>query len=273
MRLKGIFASVAMLAALEPGKALAVPFDGTNASGKLYICATPQPAALSQAQFEALAWVQIVGLGSHGETGTSSNILTYDTWDQSVVQKYKGLDDAGSPEIELMRYPFDAGQILLRQAATTKFNYAFKLEKPDKQVPTGTGTIVYNRGIVAGPRRPNGRNEVFDLEMFTLGLNQVEIVANPTTAGVAPQNTAIPTITGTATNGNLLTANAGTWTGDATITYTYQWFANGASISGAVNSTYLLTASEVGKKVSVRVTGTNAAGFATGMSVQTATVS
>ena len=32
------------------------------------------------------------------------------------------------------------------------------------------------RGLVTGPKRPNGRNEDFNLEVYTLGLTQYEII-------------------------------------------------------------------------------------------------
>lgn len=272
MRLTRFLASAAMVAALVPGATLAVPFDGTNAGGRLYVCAVPQNSDLTQSQYEALAWTPVTGLGNFGEAGTSTNVLNYDTWDMSVVQKYKGMDDAGSPEVEFIRKPTDAGQNILRAAARTKNNYAFKMERPDKVTGTGTGTIIYNRGIVTGPRRPFGRNEDFDLEVYTFGLNQLEIVVNPTGVGNAPQNTVIPTITGTATVNSVLTAANGTWTGDATITYTYQWFGNGVAIPGATGMTYVVSSNDIGKKISVRVTGTNDAGSAMGTSIQTAAV-
>lgn len=162
---------------------LPIAHANTNAGAKVYVCATPQPAALDQTAYEALTWVLISNVGNHGETGTNTNILTYDTWDTDVIQKSKGISDAGSPEIEVARIPTDAGQIILRNAGDTNFNYAFKMERNDKPNATGTPTILYNRGIVTGPRRPFGRNEDFDLEMFTLGLNQKEIVVDPV-AGV-----------------------------------------------------------------------------------------
>lgn len=157
-------------------------FANTNAGKKLYVCATAQQVDLDAAAFALLTWVQVKGLGNHGETGSTTNILSYDTWDTDVTQKAKGITDAGSPEIELLNLPTDAGQIILRTAAGTNLNYAFKIEgndKPDSD-PDSTPTVRYNRGLVTGPRNPNGRNEDFDLEVFTLGLNQRQVTVQPT---------------------------------------------------------------------------------------------
>lgn len=258
---------------LNSAVAFAAAHFNTNAGSKLYICATPQAVDLSQAAFEGLTWVQIKGVGSLGETGSQTNILTYDTWDTTVVQKAKGMTNAGDPEIELARDDTDPGQDLLRAAAATNYNYAFKTERNDKKTDAGTPTVIYNRGLVTGPRRPNGRNEDFDLEIFSLGLNQKEVVVDPSGAGVAPQNTVAPSITGTAQVASVLTAANGTWTGDATISYSYLWLANGAAAAGVQgNSTYLPVTADIGKKISVRVTGTNGAGTANGTSPQTAAV-
>lgn len=159
---------------------IAVAFANTNSQSKLYFCSTPQPIDLDATEFAALTWVPITGVGSHGEAGSKTNILNYDTWDTKVTQKSKGITDAGSPEIELARIPDDAGQIALRAAAKTNLQYAFKMERNDKPTVDGTPTIIYNRGLVTGPTRPFGKNEDFDLEVFTLGLNQEEVVVDPT---------------------------------------------------------------------------------------------
>lgn len=251
---------------------LSSAFVNTNANGKLYICATPQNADLDQAGYEALVWVQVKGVGTHGQTGVSTNLLTYNTWDTTVAQKAKGVSDAGSPDVELSRLPDDPGQIILRAAALTNFNYAFKIERNDRNVEAGTPTVIYNRGLVVGPKRPNGRNEDFDLEVFTLGLNQLEIVVNPSAAGNPPVLTVAPAISGTATVGSTLTSNTATFTGDATIVRTYQWFAGGVQIAGANTNSLVLTSAQLGKVVTVRVTGTNAAGSAFGFSAPTAVV-
>lgn len=163
---------------------VAAGYFNTNAGSKLYVCATAQPDELEVADFEGLTWVQVGGVGSVGETGDNTNMLSYDTWDDAVVQKAKGMTNAGDPEIEVARDPDDAGQDILRTAAGTNLYYAFKIEgtdQPDAN-PASTPTIRYNRGLVAGPREPNGRNEDFDLEIFTLGLVQKQIKVDPVAA-------------------------------------------------------------------------------------------
>lgn len=153
----------------------------TNANSKWYVCETPQNEDLTKAQYEALTWVLISKVGNVGETGKSTNILTYNTWDTQVADKAKGITDAGSPTIEVAREPEDEGQEILRAAGAVGNNnkYAFKEVRADGPVG-GTGTVFYNRGIVGGPTRPNGGNEDFDLEVFTVGCVQEEIVVKPT---------------------------------------------------------------------------------------------
>jgi len=85
-------------------------------------------------------------------------------------------------------------------------------------------------------------------------------------APVVPANTVLPAITGTTIEGQTLTSSTGTWTGTATITYGYQWRRGGVAISGALSSTYALIAADVGTRITVTVTATNAAGSVTATS-------
>jgi len=154
----------------------------TNAGRIFEVCATPQQDNLTEAEFAALTYVRVSGVGNFGETGSSTNILTYDTWDDEVTQKGKGMTNAGDPELEVRYDPTDPGQVILRTMAETTFNYAFRVvgnDKPDND-PGSTPTIRYNRGLVTGPRQPNGRNEDFQLDIFGLGLNQKQITVPPT---------------------------------------------------------------------------------------------
>lgn len=253
--------------------AAAVAYANTNAASKMYVCATAQNSELSQSDYAALVWTEITGIGNVGETGKNTNMLSYDTWDTVVTQKAKGITDAGGGDLELARIPNDAGQAILRIAGAVgnNNNYAFKMVRADGGVGS-TGTIFYNRGLVSGPKRPNGRNEDFDLEVFTLAFQQEEIEVAPSAAGVAPYVTANPAITGTATVGQVLTLGNGTWAGDATITYSYAWFANNVRILGAAASTFTLTSAQLGKRITGRVTAANAVDSAYATTAPTAAV-
>jgi len=251
-------------------------FASTNSGSKFYISTTVQNNDLNQAGFEALTWTQIKGVGSHGETGVNTNMVDYDTWDTEFVQKAKGTSNAGDPEVELARIATDAGQIALRAAGDhfNKNNYAFKIVRNDLPA-TGASpraTTIYNRGLAAGPRTPQGRNEDFDLEIYMLALQQKQIIVEATAGGTAPEFTALPAVSGTPKVGLVLTTTTGTVTGDATITYSYKWFSGGAEVSGATSSTYTPVTADIGNIIQAQVTATNASGYAVASSNATAVV-
>lgn len=139
----------------------------THAGYELYISSVPQRKNRVLSDFTAMEWVQIKGVGEHGETGTTTNILTYDTYDTDVALKAKGISNAGDPVVEVSRIPGDPGQLLMRDAGSGSFNWGFKI--------VGGGIARYNLGLVAGPVAPQGRNEDFAIERFTLALQQIEL--------------------------------------------------------------------------------------------------
>ena len=83
--------------------------------------------------------------------------------------------------------------------------------------------------------------------------------------GIAPGNTQAPTISGTARDGETLTADPGTWSGTEPIDFSYQWQrcdaegAGCADIDGATERDYRPGAADVGATARVKVTATNAA--------------
>jgi hypothetical protein len=106
-------------------------------------------------------------------------------------------------------------------------------------------------------------------------------VSAATGAVVAPPvNTAAPAVpSGTAAQGETLTADRGTW--DASdATYAYTWLRCGAGATSVTagcaeigtGATYTLAAADVGKTVAVRVTATNAGGSASAASPTTPNV-
>lgn len=103
-------------------------------------------------------------------------------------------------------------------------------------------------------------------------------VSSIITVPLGPANTQLPAITGTASQGQTLTASNGTWTGATPITYAYQWQrcnAQGQScqpITGSTQQTYVLQAADVGNTLNIVVKATNADGNSSATSAVTAVV-
>lgn len=108
------------------------------------------------------------------------------------------------------------------------------------------------------------------------GTSSIVSASTATILPLAPVNTDLPAITGTARLGQTLAATNGSWTSALTPTYSYQWLrcASGcAAIAGANGSSYSLTNSgDVGATIEVRVTATNAGGSASAISPATLAV-
>jgi hypothetical protein len=109
------------------------------------------------------------------------------------------------------------------------------------------------------------------------GSTQANSHASATVVPTAPVNSAQPAISGSAAEGQTLSASTGTWSGSPT-SYTYQWEdCNTAghscsSIGGAISSTYQLASSDVGHTLRAAVTATNAGGSTKSSSAASATV-
>jgi hypothetical protein len=123
------------------------------------------------------------------------------------------------------------------------------------------------------------------LRVVVTAMNSVGLgsAASATTDVISPKpsppvNTTLPTVSGTAEQGQTLTAAAGSWTGLQPITYGYQWrrcdSSGGAcgNVSGALASSYQASSSDVGFTLRVVVTATNAAGSAAAASNATQVV-
>ncbi|RIJ52186.1 carboxypeptidase regulatory-like domain-containing protein [Clavibacter lycopersici] len=80
------------------------------------------------------------------------------------------------------------------------------------------------------------------------------VVAAPVTTPSTFTTVPTPTLSGTAQVGATLTAAPGTWAPVPT-TFTYRWFAANVAISGATASTYVPVAADIGKRITVTVTG------------------
>jgi hypothetical protein len=96
-------------------------------------------------------------------------------------------------------------------------------------------------------------------------------------SAAAPVNTAPPTISGTTTVGQTLTAANGTWSNSPT-SFEYQWLrCNGGgnncnSVANGTQQTYTLVGADATHTMRVKVTAKNADGSASAQSAQTAVV-
>src|SRR5439155_20976798 len=121
-----------------------------------------------------------------------------------------------------------------------------------------------------GPSNPFGS--------ATIDSEQMSVYATYTpTPAAAPVNTGLPVVSGSAVQGQTLSASTGNWSNNPT-GYAYQWRdcdGSGGScvdIAGATSSSYVLVASDVNSTVRVVVTASNAGGSNTASSAQTAVV-
>ncbi|MGQ2914789.1 cell wall-binding repeat-containing protein [Microbacterium aurantiacum] len=85
-------------------------------------------------------------------------------------------------------------------------------------------------------------------------------VSDAVMSNIACLSASVPTIGGSVRVNSTLNANTGTWS--PSTSFQYQWLANGAAIPGATGRSFTINASEAGKALSVRVTGTRS-GFTT----------
>ena len=80
------------------------------------------------------------------------------------------------------------------------------------------------------------------------------------TRPLRPENTVKPQAYGTAALGGTLACWSGSWKGDPTITFSYQWLRAGKAISGGTQRTYTVQSADQGYGLSCQVTASNGAG-------------
>jgi hypothetical protein len=98
------------------------------------------------------------------------------------------------------------------------------------------------------------------------------------TSPVAPSDSSLPVVSGTAQQNQTLSTSTGSWSGTTPLTYAYQWQRCGSGggscvpISGATAASYVLAAADVGSTLRASVTASNSAGSATASSDATTVV-
>ena len=179
-----------------------------------------------------------------------------------------------------------AGQTLTANtgtwAGTQPITYTYQWQRCDSAGATCAADRERDRRDL---RRDRRRTSASTLRVVVTAKNSVgptNATSNATAvvqgASTPPSNTALPTITGSAQQGQTLTAVPGGWNGSQPITYTYAWQRCDSARRrvradlGATATSYLIAAADVGKTLRVAVKATNGSGNATATSAATAVV-
>ena len=88
----------------------------------------------------------------------------------------------------------------------------------------------------------------------------VTLLPVPARAADPPVNLVAPTVEGTPTYRERLTAAPGGWTPAEGLAFAYQWLRDGAPVAGATTASYRLDLDDLGHTLAVSVTATDATG-------------
>ena len=181
------------------------------------------------------------GLPTISGTPQVGEMLTADT---SAIDDGDGLTNVS------YRYQWVSSKSVID--ADTGVSYILGIEIPDQTGSTYT-------------LAPADVGWTFEVKVsFTDDAGNAESLTSAATVAVVPKPntlaTGLPTISGTPQVGETMTADVASIDdadGLTNVSYEYQWLAGGSEIDDATSSSYLLTASEQGRTVQVKVTFTD----------------
>lgn len=155
--------------------------SGLYIGGTTAIDFTTDQAALDA--FEAISsWVKVGEIEDLGEIGDSSADVTFNALGDNRVRHLKGSRDAGTMTVVAGADPSDPGQLALRAAEKTKFNYNFKIVYEDAPDEDSTDSVDYFRALVMSARKNNGTSDNVARRTFALGINTPVITVDSETA-------------------------------------------------------------------------------------------
>lgn len=138
------------------------------------------------------------------------------------------------------------------------------------------GSVTIEKLLVSPPIILSAVADATDTDDIVTQFNALlTVLRTANVLGEAPENTEAPEITGTSQAGEVLTCSSGEWeSSQPIISYSYVWklASDDSAIDGATNSTFELTADEVGDAVYCVVTALNRFGSTSATSEDTETV-
>ena len=230
------------LAAADVGKTIRAVVIATTGAGSASATSAPSPVVLSTNAPALTTLPTVSGVAREGETLTA----TAGTWAGSgltYTYKWRRCDAAGENCVDASA-PTAQSTVTLVLADTAKTL---------RVVVTATSS----GGVATATSEPT------------------QVIVKKDT----PANTGVPTLTGTAREGQVLTIANGVWSATGTVAYTYQWkrcdtagqaCTDASSVIG--QNTITLAVADIGKTIRAVVIATNAVGSATATTAATLVV-
>jgi glucose/arabinose dehydrogenase len=243
----------------------------------------------------ALSWTLLI---HHCTTPTQCHVHTVQTWTGATGGTLNAPDHDYPSHLELVLQATDALGVtgttsVMLDPRTVELTFRTAPAGLTLAVGSGSGVAPFTRTEIVGSQTSLSAPTTQGLGGRTLrfaswsdGGAATHNITAPATAATytatyaekpppPPTSTRPPAISGLSRQGRTLTATTGTWSGSP-LTFAYAWLrcAGGrcAAIGGATGSAYTLTALDVGSRIVVRVTASNAGGSAAAQSGPTAVV-
>ena len=223
------------------------------------------------------AGVSTVQIGN--DTAAQASTVVADTIN---VQNGGSLSPPSNTALPAIAGEPEQGQVLSAStgswSGTQPIGYAYQWQRCDPSgancTPVGSASSTYT----LAPADVGSTIVVAVTASNSAGSATTSSVPTTVVAASPPVNTgAPPAISGSARQGQTLTASTGGWSGAQPIRYAYQWQrcdTSGANCTpvGSAGSTYTLAPADVGSTIVVAVTASNSIGSGTTMSAATAVV-
>jgi Concanavalin A-like lectin/glucanases superfamily len=267
--------AVVQSAIVSTGSLAAQLSETSNSGSKAYV---RESFAAEQLDFTATGDFQVVQQGASG--GNVPFFRFFDASAHRIISVYRQNGTSGSIGVGYAGSYFStSGALALSTWATIALHVVINGTSSAVEVRLN-GNLIYQTSVAslgtAGVSTAQIGNDTAS-QPFTIVADSITM-QNGATAPSPPVDTAPPVISGTAQEGQTLTASNGTWIGTQPITYAYQWLrcdstgANCAAIDAATSSSYAVTSTDVGNTLRVKVTATNSVGSAGATSSQTSVV-
>ena len=247
--------------AVDPGEAVTVSYSRSQGEPGLWNTEGKQIADFSDVPVPVTPG--ITGVEVVSDTGEDDTYSLGETLRVRVTfSEAVDVDtSAGAPRLQIDMDPANWGAKWAAYesgSGTAELVFAYQVVKPNLSTQ-GIAVLADTLQANGGAIRSAASGEHAAMEHDGLGhdpAHKVDWQANSPAAGTA-------TITGTARVGETLTADTSDISdnnGLAEATFSFQWMADDADISGAADDTYTLTSADEGKAVKVRVSFTDDAG-------------